>query len=136
MAESATNLVRCSLIAIMVFAHFMPPIAGIVMALARPLGVLVAPVPALAVINRHAGDLGTIARSRRRPIAGLSQRREAEKNRERAENESLSHCLFSAVLRRPGIRPRRRRRCAPGDDGRLLIHVSNMSGRFGHAGAD
>src|SRR5664279_2477197 len=28
------------------------------------------------------------------------------------------------------------RRGAPSDDGRLLIHVSNMSGRFGHAGPE
>src|SRR5664279_994412 len=105
MAGSATIPVRCSLVFFMVFAHFMPLIAGTVMALARPLGVLVALVPALAVISRHAGDLGTLARFRRRPIAGLGQRREAEKSRERPKNDGLSHCLFSAVPCRPGIRP-------------------------------
>ena len=103
---SATIPVLRSLVLMMVVVRFMPLIAGGVMALARPVvaGGVLLPV-ALAVIRRHAGDLGTVADSRVRPIAGLGQRRKAEKSRERAKDNSLSHCLFSAVPCWPAIRP-------------------------------
>jgi hypothetical protein len=108
-AGSATIPMLRSLVFMIVFARFMPLTAGDVMALARAVGLRVALVPvALAVIRRHAGDPGTLACFRPRPVAGLGQCREAEKSRKRPENDSLSHCLFSAVPCWPDIRPGRR----------------------------
>jgi uncharacterized membrane protein YkoI len=117
---------------VFVITCFTRLVAGSVMTLVRPVGPCAALMPfALAVILRYARDLGIACR---RLIAGLGQCDEAKKCREHAENNGLSHYQFSAVPCRPDIRPGQRRQCAPGDDARLLIHVSNMSGDFGHGG--
>ena len=107
-AGSATIPMLRSLVFMIVFARFMPLITGDVMAIAQAVGLRVALVPVTpAVIRRHAGDLGTLACFRPRPVAGLGQCREAEKSRKCPENDSLSHCLFSVVPCWPNIRPGR-----------------------------
>src|SRR3972149_4653102 len=97
--RSATIPMLGSFVLVVALSRAMVPFAGFVMALMRSIAPAVTLVPVvLAVIRLRARDLGTVPQVAARVIAGLGQRRKAEKSHECAENNGLPHCLLQCPV--------------------------------------